>query len=99
MALDDCPIEDPKLPPSKLAQIEAAAQTFATDDEIAAHVGIDVEQIHEYYRKVVEKGRALGRLWIRQRLFDLASGDPKNGRPGDPEAQKMLAKTYLLQED
>lgn len=95
---DECPIEDPRLSPAKLAQIEAAAQTFASDDEIAAHVGISEEQLHEYYRKVVDRGAVLGRLWLRQRMFDLANGDAKAGRAPDPEAQKLLARMYLLQE-
>lgn|GEM_PF-3621927 len=85
---DECPYTDPKLPLPKLQQIEAAAQMFATDEEIAAHVGISVYQLSEFYRSHVERGFAAGRLWLRQKIFDLA-------KSGDAEAQKMLAKAYL----
>lgn len=91
----DFGIEHPRLSGAQVGQIEAAAQVFASDADIAAYVSITEAQLNEFYRDIVERGRASGRIWIRQQLFALAKGEDVQG---DREILKALARTYLPEE-
>lgn len=86
-------------PPIKpdIQKLEALCSVMATDEEIAATLGVSHDTVarwkrHEEYGPIIERGRAAGRVSLRRSQFQRALA-------GDSTMLVWLGKTVLGQKE